>query len=913
LPKGSKIFLVDGSALIFRAFFAIPPLRTAAGLPTNALHGFTQTLLRLLREEPAALAVAFEAPGPTFRHERYDQYKANRPPAPDDLKLQYPWCLDMVRALGLPALSVPGFEADDLIATLCSLGPGWGLEPVIYSGDKDLMQLVDEHVIMVDPFQDRRYDPAAVLAKMGVPPSGVVDLLALAGDNSDNVPGVPGIGPKTAAKLLAEFGDLDRLLAAADTVKGKRGESLRASREIVALARELVTLRRDVPLTLSPAELQPGTPDTVALRAMVQRFELRGLASQLPLGPAPATSPEAERAPAAGDEGPSVAGGDPLAGVRYRTLRTLDELRTALDDARRHGLLSVDTETTSRHPQRARLVGVSLAWRPDEACYLPLAHQGSDAGEQAPLEGALALLRPLLEDPDFAKYGQNHKYDHQVLANYGLDARGFAGDPMLASYLLAPDARSHGLDALAAQHLGHRMIPYSEVTQGATEDGAFAAVPVEAASRYAGEDAVATLVLAQRLGQQVDEAELSELYHEVELPLSRVLAKMERRGITLAAGQLEKMSRLFEARLLELEQECHHLAGHPFLVSSPKQLAEVLFDELALPVVKKTKTARSTDQAVLEQLGLQHPLPAKVLDYRQVAKLKNTYLDPLPLMVEPSTGRLHTSLKQAVAATGRLASSDPNLQNIPVRSEEGRRIREAFVAGPGRVLLSADYSQIELRVLAHMAEERGLQAAFRRGDDIHSATAAELFGLLPGLVAPEQRRAAKAINFGILYGMSAFRLAREQNMSRPQAQRFIDHYFQRYPRIRAWIDETLAQARARGYTTTLLGRRRWLPELNDRSHVARSAAERVATNTPIQGSAADIIKLAMLRLQRLEDEGKLAAQLLLQVHDELIFEVDPAEAEPQAALIRGAMEQAMDLSVPLSVELGQGTSWAEAH
>ena len=902
-----RLFLMDGSGYIFRAFFAVPPLSTRQGLPTNAILGFTTALLKLLKEEPDGLVVAFEAGGPTFRHEIFPEYKANRPPVPEDLRTQYPLCMEVVEAFNIPALSHRGFEADDVIATLSRLALEWGMEPIILSSDKDLMQLVGEKIHMIDPMRERVFGPEEIRQKLGVGPEGVVDLLALAGDSSDNIPGVAGIGPKTAAKLLDRFGDLDNLLAHADEVGGKRGESLRASRELVLLCRRLVTLRRDLPLDLSPEDLRIGPWDLPRLRALLERFEFSSLLRLLP-------EPEGdERAQAAAV---TFSSADRLGDARYQTLRELGEVEQAVEAARRAGVISIDTETTSRQASRARLVGISLAWVPGEAVYIPLDHRGEGAGEQPPLHAVLDCLRPLLQDPSFPKIGQNHKYDHQVLARYGLDMRGFVGDPMLASYLLAPGARGHGLDALAERHLGHRMISYSEVTRGIGEgeegeDAAFRMVPVQQATEYAAEDALATLELARLLGEEVEQARMGRLYREVELPMSRVLAKMEARGILLDAKMLTGMSEVFDERLTDLEHQCHELAGREFLVSSPKQLAQVLYDELSLPVTKKTRTSRSTDQGVLQQL--RHPLAARVLEYRQVAKLKNTYLDTLPKMVNPETGRLHTSFKQTGTATGRLSSARPNLQNIPVRTEEGRRIREAFVAAPGNVLLSADYSQIELRLLAELASEEVLLEAFNRNEDVHASTAAQLFGLLPGMVSPEQRRAAKAINFGIIYGMSAFRLAREQGITRAKAQRFIDHYFDRYPRIHMWIEENLASARENGYTTTILGRRRYLPGLGDRGHVMRSAAERAARNSPIQGSAADIIKLAMIRLQEKEDEGELPARMLLQVHDELLLEVLPEDVDEAASTTREAMEGAIKLRVPMVVAIASGQSWAEAH
>ncbi len=895
-----KLYLVDGSGYIFRAYFALPRMSTSQGVPTQAIYGFTSMLLNIVQERPEGLVVAFEAPGPTFRNEIYPAYKANRPPVPEDLEVQYPVCMEVVEVLGVPALSVEGFEADDLIATMCRRSLDWGLEPWILSSDKDLMQLVGPGVHMMDPMKRREYGPEQVREKLGVPPDLVVDLLALAGDSSDNVPGVPGIGPKTAATLLARFGDLDTLLSRAHEVKGKRGEALRAHVEDVLLSRRLVTLRDDVPLEISKEDVTLGEPDWGNLRELLRRYEFRNLLERVP-GSEPAHgSAEAARP-----------GDDPLSGAELRAVTDPDDLARVVEAITEAGKVAVDTETTGKDASAARLVGISLAWDHHGAVYLPLAHQ--DGSPQLPMDEALAALAPLLEDPDLPKFGQNYKYDHQILAHLGVDMRGFVGDPMLASWLLDPDSKGHGLKALSMRHLGHRMVTYGEATEGLSEGQNFSHVPVDLAAGYAADDALVTLILGERLGEVIDREGLAKVYREVEVPLSRVLAKMEARGIAIDRELLEEMSRRFQERLELLEAECHALAGREFLIGSPKQLSEVLFRDLGLPAKKKTKTGMSTDQGVLEDLARLHPLPAKVLEYRHVAKLKNTYLDTLPGMIDPATGRIHTHFRQTGTATGRLSSVDPNLQNIPIRTEDGRRIRGAFVASPGHLLLSADYSQIELRVLAHLADEQALIDAFVAGEDIHRATAARIFDVLPGMVDDDQRRAAKAINFGIIYGMSAYRLAREQHMSRKRAQGFIDGYFQRYPRIKAWIQENLEQTRARGHTTTILGRRRKVPGLDDRSKVRRQAAERVATNTPIQGSAADIIKLAMLRLQELEDRGELPARMLLQVHDELVLEVPEAEAERAAGMIEEAMESVVELKVPLVVEVGVGRSWAEAH
>jgi DNA polymerase-1 len=938
---------MDGTGYVFRAFFALPRLSTRDGLPTNALYGFTSMLLRLLRQNPEGLVVAFESGRPSFRKEISPDYKANRPPVAEELKQQLPLCLEMVETLGVRSVAVPGFEADDVIATLCERALAWGMEPVILSSDKDLMQLVSDRVRMIDPIHDRELGPQEVFDKLGVPPEKVLDLLALAGDTSDNIPGVEGIGPKTAAKLLAEFGSLDRLLERADEVKGKRGETLRASREIARQSRQLATLRTDVPLEVSPAQVAPRRPDLAQLRAALTRWEFGGLLRQLPeewsltsldlpaAGPGQAPDQAADQAPgqppAAGPgqapgqpptagpgQAPASAASSPVGSELALELVTTREAAAALAArCRQRTHLLLRCLAAGPLPLDRELVGLALATGPTQVAYLPVRAPAADGPGLAP--GELAeLFGPLLADPRLPKTVHDAKVEHEVLATCNIDLRGIAGDPLLGSYLLEPEAKSPTLPRLASQVLGYALphLPGGpDEAAGSTTAAlqSLRALSPRAAGEIVGAETLAVGLLAEHFAAQLTAAGMDTLYREVELPLTRVLARLERLGIALDPEGLQQMSLLFEQRLVELERECHLLAKRPFLVSSPKQLAEVLFDELGLPTTKKTKTARSTDVSVLEELSAVHPLPGKILEYRQVAKLKNTYLDPLPGLVHPRTGRLHTCLNQTVAATGRLSSTEPNLQNIPVRTEEGRRIRAAFVAGPGNVLLSADYSQIELRVLAHLADERALVEAFRRGTDVHAATASELFGVLPGLVDPAQRRAAKAINFGILYGMSAFRLAREQGLPRAQAQRFIDRYFERYPRIRGWIEENLAAARERGYTTTLLGRRRPIPGLRESNHVLRTAAERVATNSPIQGSAADLIKVAMVRLQEAEDAGQLPGRLLLQVHDELLLETAEADADATARVVEEAMRGAAALRVPLEVEVGRGRTWADAH
>ena len=889
-----SLYLIDGSGYVFRAFYAVPRLSTSRGMPTNAIMGFTRMLVALIEaERPDHIAVAFDVKRETFRNALYPPYKAHRPPPPPDLIPQFPWFAKVVEAMRIPALSLEGFEADDVIGTLARRAvEEWGMRPVIVSGDKDLLQLVDERTTMIDPLKRMTYGPAEVLERFGVPPALVTDVLGLAGDSSDNIPGVPGIGEKTAAKLLAEYGTLDDLLAAADQVKGKRGESLRQFADQARLSRELATIRRDVPIQVDSDALRLTPPDADALRAIYTELEFDSLLAALP------PSGEARAV-------------EPAGGADYRCLLTLDEIRQAVAAAMQAELVAFDTETTSTDPMRAELVGISLSWEAGRGVYIPLHHDYPGAPAQPPRSAALDLLRPLLEDPARPKVAQHSKYDWNVLMHCGVDVRGVAGDPMLASYLLDPGRRSHGLDHLARELCGHEMITYAEVTAGLGIDS-FSRVPVERAAEYAAEDADYALRLAVLLGGRVAEAGFSSLYEDIELPLSRVLGRMERDGMLVDRELLAALSVEFAGRIATLEGEVHAAAGRPFNIGSPKQLAEILFDELGLPVVKKTKTSRSTDQSVLEQLAARHPLPDRVLAWRHVSKLQSTYIDALPAAIHPETGRVHSSFKQTVAVTGRLSSDSPNLQNIPVRTEEGRRIRAAFVAPPGHVLLTADYSQVELRILAHLSGDPALIEAFVAGDDVHRRTASEVFGVFPELVSPEQRRAAKAINFGIMYGMSPFRLARDLGIGQKQAKAYIDAYFARYGEVRGFVDRTVEEARRHGFVRTLFGRRRFLPELGSRDHAARGRAEREAVNSPVQGTAADLLKLAMVAVGDEIEAGRLAARLVLTVHDELLFEVAREAAEEVGERVRELMAGVAELAVPLTVDVSWGNNWAEA-
>jgi DNA polymerase-1 len=886
-PK--RLYLIDGSSYIYRAYFAIRHLSNSKGKATNAVYGFVNMLLKVVREQtPDHLAVVFDAKGPTFRKELYPDYKANRAQMPEDLVPQVPVIKELVRAFNMPAIEKEGFEADDIIATLARKFAAEGLEVTVVTGDKDLMQVVSERIQLLDTMKDQVSGLAEVAERFGGTPDKVIEVQALSGDTSDNVPGVPGVGEKTAVKLIREYGTVENLLANLDRVKGKLQERLRENVESARLSKQLVTLRDDVPLELDYESFALTPPDHAALTALFKELEFHKLLQEFSSD---------ERATGEGYKGVS-------------SEEELDEMIGALAAA---GRFAFDTETTSLDAVRADLVGLSFAVRPGEAWYIPVGHYYLGVPEQLDKKLVLERLRPLFEDPLKPKIGQNAKYDALVLRRAGIVVRGIAVDTMLASYLANPAATSHGMDALAADLLGYKTISYKEMTGSGKNQIGFAEVEVENAVVYAAEDADITLRLAQKLEPQLKETGQEELFHAVEMPLLEVLTDMEWTGVRIDADFLGALSREMAGKLSALEQEIHQLAGGPFNVASPKQLGEVLFERLKLPRGRKTKTGWSTDVEVLTNLSAEHPIAAKLLEHRSLSKLKGTYCDALPKLVNPETGRIHTSFNQAVTATGRLSSSDPNLQNIPIRSEEGGRIREAFVPAEGNVLLSADYSQVELRLLAHLADERVLKEAFDRGEDIHARTASEVFGVSPEMVTPEMRRQAKTINFGVIYGMGAFSLGKDLGIPTREAQVFIDNYFARYPGIRAFMESKKAQAREKLYVTTLLGRRCAVPEIHSKNGAIRSYAERNAINYPIQGSAADIIKVAMVAIHRKLREEGLLARMVLQVHDELVFDVPAAELERVRTLVTTEMEGAVPLDVPLVVDVGTGRNWREAH
>ena len=892
------LLLVDGSSYLYRAFHALPDLRNRHNEPTGAIYGVLNMLRRLRKEVSADYsACVFDAKGKTFRDDWYPEYKAHRPPMPADLVAQIAPLHDAIRAQGWPLLMVDGVEADDVIGTLAAKAWAEGIHTVISTGDKDMAQLVNSHVTLVNTMTNERLDEAGVSAKFGVPPARIVDYLTLMGDSVDNVPGVEKVGPKTAVKWLAQFGTLDELMARAGEVGGAVGENLRRALDWLPLGRRLVTIKCDVDLPLDWHQLTMAEPDTLKLAELFDRFEFKSWRAELGDG-----------------EAASVAPSVPPMERYYEAILDEAALSRWLEKLHQAELVSLDTETTSLDALQAKLVGISFAVSAHEAAYLPLNHHYAGAPSQLAEAEVLARLKPWLEDPAKAKVGQNLKYDKHVFANHGIALRGIVHDTLLQSYVLESH-KPHDMDSLALRHLGVKTIAYEEVAGKGAKQIGFDQVTVERATEYAAEDADVTLQLHQALFPQVErDGKLAYVYRQIEMPVLEVLFTMERNGVLLDTALLDAQSRELGQKMLELEQQAFQAAGQPFNLNSPKQIQEILFDRLALPVVKKTPGgAPSTDEEVLQQLALDYPLPKILLDYRGLAKLKSTYTDKLPRMVDSRTGRVHTSFSQAVAVTGRLSSSDPNLQNIPVRTPEGRRIREAFIAAPDHVVVSADYSQIELRIMAHLSQDAGLLKAFAEGLDVHRATAAEIFGVAPAEVSSEQRRYAKVINFGLIYGMSVFGLAGQLGVERGAAQTYMDRYFARYPGVADYMQRTREQARQQGYVETVFGRRLWLPEIKSSNGARRQGAERAAINAPMQGTAADLVKLAMVAVQDWLEVEKLASRLVLQVHDELVLAVPQAEVARVQARLPELMCGVARLAVPLEVEVGTGPNWEQAH
>ncbi|MDP2811737.1 MAG: DNA polymerase I [Rhodocyclaceae bacterium] len=896
----STLILVDGSSYLYRAFHALPELKTREGLPTGAIYGVISMLKRMTTDYPDAhRAIVFDARGKTFREDWFPDYKAHRPPMPEELAAQIEPLHECIRALGWPLVTISGVEADDVIGTLARQASASGTDCVISTGDKDLAQLVDPHVRLINTMTHETLDEAGVTAKFGVPPARIADYLALVGDSVDNVPGVAKVGPKTAVKWLAQYGTLDAIVEHAGEIGGAVGENLRRHLDFLPLGRRLVTVVCDLDLPVHAKDLNSSPPDNEKLAELFARLGFKAWLKEIGISTSP-ISPPPELVRNATDG--------------YEAILDIAALDRWLAKIEAAPLTALDTETTGLDPMQARLVGISFAVVPGEAAYLPLGHRYAGVPPQLTFEAALEKLKPWLESDRHPKLGQHLKYDRHVFANHGIALRGICDDTLLESYVLESD-KSHDLGALASRHLGLATISYDEVTGKGANRISFAEVPVERAAEYAAEDADVTLRVHEVLAPQLREDErLDRLYRDVELPVAEVLFRMERTGVLIDVFALAAQSEELGRKMMALEAEAHQLAGAPFNLASPKQLAEILFVQQGLPIIKRTPTkAPSTDEEVLEKLAEDFPLPKKILDWRSLAKLKNTYTDKLPRMVNPTTGRVHTSFSQAVAVTGRLASSDPNLQNIPVRTAEGRRIRSAFIAPPGHALISADYSQIELRIMAHLSNDARLLEAFARGEDVHRATAAEIFGVTPPEVGPDQRRAAKVINFGLIYGMSAFGLARELGLERGAAQTYMDRYFARYPGVARYMEETRQAAKDRGYVETVFGRRLWLPEIKSAAPARRQAAERAAINAPMQGTAADLIKLAMLAVQRWLDDGRMASKLILQVHDELVLEVPDAELAAVRAELPRLMGGVAQLAVPLVVDVGVGVNWDEAH
>ena len=907
------LLLVDGSSYLYRAYHAMPDLRSPDGFPTGAIHGIV-AMMKWLRERfPAEhAACVFDAKGPTFRDAWYPGYKAQRAPMPDPLRQQIEPIHEVVRLLGWPVLEVPGIEADDAIGTLARVAAASGHQVLISTGDKDLAQLVTPEVTLINTMAKppEKLDVEGVKAKFGVPPERIIDYLTLIGDVVDNVPGVDKVGPKTAARWIADFGSLDGVVAAADGIKGVAGENLRKALDWLPTGRKLITVVTDCDLTghvpdwpaLEALALKPV--DAQGLRAFYERFGfktwLREFEGAVPV--------------AAGEAPVSMARPAVELPREYEAITGWERLDDWLRVLQAADVAAIDTETDSLDPMRARIVGISFAVEPGRAGYVPLAHAGPDAPLQLPLPAVLERLRPWLEDPAKAKVGQNIKYDRHVLANAGITVRGYAHDTMLQSYVLEAH-RSHGLEALAERHLGRKGLSYEALCGKGAHQIPFAQVDVARATEYSGEDSEMTLQVHQTLWPQVQaDAGLRFVYERIEVPVSEVLARVERHGVLIDAAVLARQSQQLAERMVALEQEAYTIAGQPFNMGSPKQIGEILFGKLGLPVKKKTATgAPSTDEEVLAELAADYPLPARILDHRSLAKLKGTYTDKLPLMVNPATGRVHTNYAQAVAVTGRLSSNDPNLQNIPIRTAEGRRVREAFIAPPGHVLMSADYSQIELRIMAHISEDPALLRAFERGLDVHRATASEVFGTPVEEVSSEQRRYAKVINFGLIYGMGAFGLASNLGIEQKAAKDFIDKYFARFAGVKRYMDETRLLAKEKGYVETVFGRRLWLPEINSGNGPRKAGAERQAINAPMQGTAADLIKLAMIAVQHALDAEQRATRMVMQVHDELVLEVPAAEEAWAREAIPRLMAGVAQLRVPLLAEVGVGANWDQAH
>jgi len=926
----NPLVLVDGSSYLYRAFHAFPPLTNSAGEPTGAMYGVLNMLKSLISQvQPSHIAVVFDAKGKTFRDEMFEQYKSHRPPMPDDLRKQIQPLHDIIRALGIPLLVIEGVEADDVIGTLAVAASKANQKVLISTGDKDMAQLVDDNIMLINTMNNTLLDREAVIEKYGIPPELIIDYLALMGDSADNIPGVAGVGEKTALGLLQGIGSMAEIYANLDKVaelpiRGakKLGDKLLAEKEMADLSYRLATIKTDVALDITPEQLTLGVSNNDQLTEYFGRYEFKRWLNEVMNGadsitnnneqPTKINHYQATPALAKNNDDETL----PAIQIdrsRYETLLTEADLNRWVEKLKQAKLFALDTETDNLDYMAANLVGISFALENGEAAYLPLQLDYLGAPKTLEKTTALTLLKPILENPTIQKVGQNFKYDLTIFARNGIDVQGVAFDTMLESYVLNSTGR-HNMDDLAKRYLGHQTITFEEIAGKGKNQLTFNQIPLEKAAEYAAEDADVTMKLQQVLWEKLSkEPTLEKLFKEIELPLLGVLSRMERRGVLIDSDALFLQSNEIANRLSELEEQAYVLAGQPFNLASTKQLQEILFDKLGLPVIQKTpKGAPSTNEEVLEELAFSHELPKVLVEHRGLSKLKSTYTDKLPQMVNPQTGRVHTSYHQAVTATGRLSSSDPNLQNIPIRNEEGRRIRQAFIAREGFTVVAADYSQIELRIMAHLSQDQGLINAFTQGKDIHRSTAAEIFGVSLDEVTSEQRRNAKAINFGLIYGMSAFGLSRQLGIGRADAQSYMDLYFKRYPGVQTFMHDIREKAKAQGYVETLFGRRLYLPDINSSNGMRRKAAERVAINAPMQGTAADIIKRAMIQLdQKLQNDPDIA--MIMQVHDELVFEVRSEKVAFYSELIKTQMESAADLVVPLIVDVGQGTNWDEAH
>jgi DNA polymerase-1 len=884
-----RLFLVDGSSYIFRAFYAIRHLSNSKGLPTNAIFGFTQMLLKVLKEhQPDYLAVVLDSKGPTFRSKVYKEYKANRPAMPEALVPQIPYIRRIIEEYQIATLEMEGYEADDLIGTVAK-GLAPEVDVVIITGDKDILQLVSDRIQVYDTMKEKRFGVEEVVQRFGVKPEQVVEVMGLAGDAIDNIPGVPGIGEKTAIELIKIFGSIENLLTHLDQVRQKKlKENLETYGEQARLSRKLATIHTDAPLTYRLNDFAPGSPNQNGLREIFKELEFNKLLKELP----------EEKRPEKRD---------------YRLITDQNEFLALLEELKKARSFSIDLETTSPYPMWADLVGISLSYKSDQAFYIPVGHRLREAEEQLPLPWVLKELKPILEDRKVNKVGQNLKYEWIVLKRYGMHLQGIYCDTMIASYLLNPTKHNHNLGEIAREYLDRNVTDYKEVVGTGSKEVTFDRVELERARDYSCGDADVTLQLSHPLLPKLEEEGLKDLYYQMELPLAIVLAKMEMNGVKIDIDLLQEFSKEIETQLQQKMERIYGLAGEVFNINSSQQLGKILFDKLKLPVIKKTKTGYSTDVDVLTKLSLQHDLPLEILGYRNLSKLKSTYIDALPKLIHPITGRVHTSYNQTVTATGRLSSSDPNLQNIPIRAEEGSRIRQAFIPEKGWTIVSADYSQIELRILAHFSQDETLMEAFHKEEDIHTRTASEIFGVPMEKVTPSMRREAKVINFGIIYGMSAYGLSQQLGSEPKIAQAYIDAYFKKYPKAQTYIEYSLEEARQKGYVTTLLHRRRYLPDIQSLTVAIRQASERMAINTPLQGTAADIIKLAMIHIQNRIEELSLSTKMIMQVHDELVFEVPEEELQKALPMIQDGMETVMELSVPLKVSIHSGKNWAEVH